>query len=76
MGEDKDYPPFTSPATADHMASMSDTPQTTFKVPCQTLVHLGPAVRREQDPSSSESNSWDLPPGAPLHAALPISALR
>ena len=75
MGKDKDCPPVASLATADHMASTLDALQTLFDVH-QTLVHLSPAVRREQDPSLSESNSWDLPLGAPLHALLPPSALR
>ena len=42
----------------------------------QTLVHLGPAVRWEQDPSTSESVSQEILPGVPLHAAPPTSALR
>ena len=76
MGKDKDCPLFASPTTADHMASMSDTLQTLFDALHQTLVYLGLAVRWEQDPSSSKSNIWDLLPGAPLHNALPIFALR
>ena len=45
MGKDKDHPLVASPATPNHMASMSDTPQTLFNALCQTLVHLGPAIR-------------------------------
>ena len=75
MGEDKDHPPVASPTTADHMASTSDMLQTLFDVPHQTLVHLGPAIRWEQDLSLSKSNSQDFPPGVVLHA-VPPSALR
>ena len=75
MGKDKEHPPVVSPTAPDHMASMSDAPQTLFDVPHQTLVYLGPATRWEQDPSLPESNRWDLPPGAPLCAATP-SGLR
>ena len=52
-----------SHCTADHMASSTDAPQTSFDVLCQTLVYLGPAIRWEQDHSLSESVSWELPPG-------------
>ena len=76
MGECKDCPPVASPATTDHMASMLDAPQILFDVPWQTLVHLGLAVRQDQDPSFSKSHSQDLLPGVPLHAMLPISAFR
>ena len=76
MGEDKDYPSAAFPATTDNMASMSNAPKILFDVVHQTLVHFGPAVRWEQDPTLSESVIWDLPPGAPLHTMLPTSALR
>ena len=76
LGKDKDCPPITSPTAVDHMASSTDVPQTSFNLPRQTLVHLGPAVRHEQDPSSSESVSREIPPGALLHTMLPTSALR
>ena len=77
MSKDKYHPPVASPAaTADYMASMLDAPQTSFDVLWQTLVHLSLAVRWEQDPSLSESNSQDLLPGAPLCAMPPTSALR
>ena len=75
-GEDKDHPPIASSAAIDHTALSVDAPQTSFNAPHQTLVHLGPAVRREQDPSTSESVSWEILPGAPLCAMLPTSALR
>ena len=76
LGKDKEYPPIASSAAVDHMALSVDAPQMSFNVPHQTLVHLGPAVRREQDPSTSESVSWEIPLGAPLRAVPPTSALR
>ena len=76
MGKDMDCPPNFSLATADNMAASLDALQVSFYMPQQTLVHLRPAVRREQDPSLSESNSWDIPQGEPLHAVLPTLALR
>ena len=76
LGKDKDCPPIASPAAVDHTASSTDVPQTSFNVPHQTLVHLGPAVRWEQDPSLSESVSWEIPPGVPLCTMPPTSALR
>ena len=76
LGKDKDCPPTASSAAIDQTASSVDMPQTSFDAPRQTLLHLGQAVRREQDPSSSESVSWEIPPGAPLSAVLPTSALR
>ena len=76
LGKDKECPPIASSTTIDHTASSVDVPEMSFDVPRQTLVHLGPAVRWEQDPSSSESVSWEIPPGVPLCAALPTSALR
>ena len=75
MGEGKDCPPAASPAAVDYMASTLDVPQTLFDVPCQTLVHLGSAIRREEDPSLSESISRDLLLGVPL-CSVPSSALR
>ena len=76
LGKDKDCPPVAFSATIDHMASSMDAPQTSFNALHQILVHLSLAVRREQDPSMSESVSWEIPLGALLHAALPTSALR
>ena len=76
IGKDKDCPPAASPTATDHTASSTDTPQTSFDAPWQTFVHLGPAVKREQDPSLSESISWDLLSGVPLCTMLPTSALR
>ena len=76
MGEGKDCRPVASPTTADHMPTMSDALQTLFDVPRQTLVHLGPAIRWEQDPSLSKSNNWDFPLGAPLCTMPPKSVLR
>ena len=64
LGKDKDCPLVASSTTADHMASSTDALQTSFDMPHQTLVHLGPAIMREQDPTLSESVSQDLPPGA------------
>ena len=58
------------------MASLMEALQTSFDVLQQTLVHLSPAVRQEQDPTLSESVSWDLLPGVPLYAMPPTSALR
>ena len=75
-GKYRDCPPVASPTTADHTVSSTDAPQTSFEVLCQTLVHFDLAVRWEQDHTSSESVSQELPPGAPLHATLPTSALR
>ena len=54
IGKDKDHPPVASPATTDHMASMSDAQKTLYDALCQTLVHLSLAIRWEQDPSLSE----------------------
>ena len=76
LGKDKEHPPIASSATIDHMASSGDVPQMSFDVLCQTLVHLSPALRREQDPSTSESVSREIPPGAPLCAVPLTSALR
>ena len=72
MGEDKDCPSVASLTTIDHTASTSDMPQTLSNVLHQTLVHLSPAVRWEQDPRS-QSNSQDLLPGAPLHTMPPFA---
>ena len=75
-GEDKERPPIASSAAIDHMALSVDAPQMSLDVLHQTLVHLSPAVRREQDPSTSESVSREILPGVPLRAMLPTSALR
>ena len=74
LGEDKNCPPVASPTTTDHKAPMMDVLQTLFDAPQQTLVHLSPVIGWEQNPSLSESVSWDLPPGGPLCTMLPISA--
>ena len=78
MGEDMGCPPVASPAMADQVAPSSNAPQESFDALWKTLVHLGTAIRWEQDPTSFKFtlHSWDLPLGAPLHAALPTSALR
>ena len=76
LGEDKDCLPVASPAATDHMAFSTDALKISFDAPHQTLVYLGPTVRWEQDHTSSESVSQDFPPGAPLHAMPPTSALR
>ena len=76
LGKDKDCPPVASPATVDYTALSMYVLQTSFNAPCHTLVHLSPAVRREQDPSSSESVSREIPPRVLLCAIPPTSALR
>ena len=76
LGEDKEHPPIASSTTVDHMASSVDGLQTSFDVPHQTLVHLGLAVRQEQDLSTSESVSREILPGAQLCTVPPTSALR
>ena len=76
MGKDKGHPLVASLAATDHLASKSDMPQILFDMLQQTLVHLGLAVRQEQDPSLSKTHSRDLLPGAPLHTIPPTSALR
>ena len=77
MGKDMDHPLIASPTTADHMAPLSDTMWALLNMPQETLIHLGPAVRQEQDPILSKfmSHSQDLPPGALLYATPPTSAL-
>ena len=62
MGEDMDCPLVASPATADQMAPLSDTPQAFFDVLQETLIHFSPAVRWEQDLTSSKlmSHSQNL----------------
>ena len=57
LGEEKDCPLVASPAATGHMAFSMYTPQKTFDALQQTLVHLVPAVRQEQDPTTSESVS-------------------
>ena len=76
--KDMDHPLVASPAVADQIAPFLDAPRALFDMPHETLVHLGPVVRREQDPTSSEftSHSRDLLLGLPLCTSLPISALR
>ena len=76
LGKDKECPPIASSAAINHTALSGDAPQMSFNAPHQTLVHFGPALRREQDPSTSESVSWEILPGVPLCAVLPTSALR
>ena len=78
MGEDIDHLLVASPATANHMAPLSDILQASFDVPWQTLINLSPAVRMEQDLNSSEftSHSWDLLLGAPMCTVPPTSAFR
>ena len=76
MGKDKDCPLVALPAAADHTASSTDAPKISFDVLWQTLVHLGLAIRWEQDPTLSESVSWDLSPGMLLCTVFPTSALR
>ena len=76
LGKDKERPPIASSAAIEHTALSVDVPQTSFDAPHHTLVYLGLAVRWEQDPSTSESVSWEILPGAPLCAMPPTSALR
>ena len=57
MGEHMDHPPVASPAAAAHMAPSLDILQALFDALQQTLVHLGLAVKQEQDPILSESHS-------------------
>ena len=63
---------------ADQVAPLLDVPRVSFDVLWETLVHLGPATRCEQDPTLSKfmSHSWDLPLGLLLHTMLPASVLR
>ena len=75
-GKDKERPPVASFAAIDHTASSVDMPQISFDALHQTLVHLGLAVRWEQDPSTSESVSRKILPGVPLRAVPPTSPLR
>ena len=70
------HPPVASPTPADQAASLSDAPQALFAAPWETLVHLSPAISCEQDPTSFETCSRELPLGVPLHAAPPTSVLR
>ena len=60
------------------MAPSSDTPRALFDVPREALVYLGPTVRQEQEPTSSEfiSNIQDLPLGVLLCTVPPTSALK
>ena len=76
MREDKDHPLVASPTTTDHIASMLNMLQILFDVLQQTLIHLGSAVRWEQDPSLSKSHGQDLLAGVLLCTMLPTSALR
>ena len=73
-----DHPPVASPTAADQMAPLSDVPWALFDVLWETLIHLGPDIRQEQDLNSFKfaSHSWDLLLGAPLQAVMPTSALR
>ena len=77
-GEDMDHPPVASPTTADHTAPSLDALQASFDAPWQTLIHLSPTVKWEQDLNLSQFilHSWDLPLGALLHTMPPISGLR
>ena len=54
MGEDIDHPTFASPTTAGQMAPSLDMLQALFDAPWETLIHLGPATKQEQDPNLSE----------------------
>ena len=76
LGKNKECPPIASSDTIDHMALSVDMPQMSFNAPRQTLVHLGLAVRREQDPSMSESVSREILPVTLLCTMPPTSALR
>ena len=60
------------------VTSVDMLPQASFDVLLEALVHLGPTIRHEQDPTLSKltSHSWDLLPGALLHTMPPTSVLR
>ena len=77
-GKDMDHPPVTSPTTADQMAPLLDVQRASFDVLWETLIYLTPAIKQEQDPTSSKfiSHSWDLLLGVPLYAVPPTSELR
>ena len=74
MGKDMDHPPVASRTIADQVALSSHVPWASFNAPLETLVHLSPVIKQEQDPTSSEfiSHSWDLPQGMLLHHATDI----
>ena len=63
MGENMDHPPLASLAMANQAAPSSDAPWALFDALQESLVYLGPAIRWEQDPTSSDftSHSRDLP---------------
>ena len=42
---------------ADPPATSMEMPQASFDMPGETLAHLGPNVKHEQDPTSSEFTS-------------------
>ena len=72
MGKDMDNPPAASLATADHLAPLSDMPQALFDMPWEAIVHLGPTIRYEQDPTLSKFTSYsqDILLGALLYTML------
>ena len=78
MGEDMDHSPVVSLIMTDQAAPLLNMPRASFDMLQEALVHLGPAVKWEPDPTSSEfmSHSWDLSPGMSLRATPPTSALR
>ena len=75
-GKYKDYPLVASLTATDCIASLSDMSQALFDVLWQTLVHLGPVIRQEQEQSLTKSHSQDFLLGVPLSIAPPTSALR
>ena len=54
MGIDMDCPPAVSSTMADPLATSEDMLQALFDALQEVVVHLGPAVRHEQEPTSSE----------------------
>ena len=77
-GADMACSPAISPAMADSLAISMDTLQASFEVLQEVLIPLGPTVRHEQDPNSSNftSDSCYLLSGSPMHTEPPPSVLR
>ena len=53
-GEGMELPLVASPAAPDQMASLSNTQRALFNMPRESFIHLGPATRREKDPTLSK----------------------
>ena len=54
MGVDMDHPHAVSPIMDDQAAPLLGVPWALFNALQEALVHLNPAIRWEQDPTSSE----------------------